>query len=146
MNSTWQTCPSPHELADLGIQSKESKLKLSLETRYRGNVVIVYCQGRIVYRDEAVALSNLVGEVLENRGKIILDLSGVSSIDSAGIGELVLLRSWAQSRNADLKWASPSPLVRELLDLTHVDSILEIHSSLSEALAAFPRGEVCADC
>jgi len=36
--------------------------------------------------------------------------------------------------------------VRELLDLTHVDSILEIHSSLSEALAAFRQGEVCADC
>jgi hypothetical protein len=36
--------------------------------------------------------------------------------------------------------------VRELLDLTHVDSILEIHPSLTEALAAFQRGEVCADC
>ena len=89
-----------------------AKLKLSLETRYRGNVVIVYCQGRIVYRDEAVALSNLVGEVLENRGKIILDLSGVSSIDSAGIGELVLLHTWAQSRNASChpSWESRARL------------------------------------
>ena len=121
-------------------------MKLSLETRYRGDVLIVHCQGRIVYRDEAVALSNLVGEVLENRGKVILDLSGVNSIDSAGICELVLLHTWAQSRNADLKWASPSPLVRELLDLTHVDSILEIHPSLTEALAAFQRGEICSDC
>ncbi len=146
MNNTWQTRLSGRELAGLGIQPKESKLKLSLETRYRGDVLIVHCQGRIVYRDEAVALSNLVGEVLENRGKVILDLSGVSSIDSAGIGELVLLHTWAQSRNADLKWASPSPVVRELLDLTHVDSVLEIHPSLTEALAAFQRGEVCADC
>ncbi len=146
MNSTWRTWPQPNEVADLGIQSKESKLKLSLETRHRGDVVIVYCQGRIVYRDEATALSCLVGTVLENGGKVVLDLSGVSSIDSAGIGELVLLHTWAQSKSADLKCASPSPLVRDLLDLTNLDSVLDIHPSLSAALAAFQPGEVCADC
>lgn len=121
-------------------------MKLSLETRQRGDVVIVYCQGRIVYRDEAAALSRLVGEVLESSGKVILDLSSVGSIDSAGIGELVLLHTWAQAKNAVLKCASPSPFVRDLLDLTRVDSFFEIHSSLKEALAAFEPAEVCADC
>jgi anti-sigma B factor antagonist len=121
-------------------------LKLSLETRRRGDVVIVYCQGRIVYRDEAAALSNLVGEVLEHGSKVVLDLSGVSTIDSAGIGELVLLHTWAQARNADLRCASPSPFVRDLLYLTRLDSFFEIHASLNDALAAFQPGEVCADC
>ena len=146
MDSTWQTWPPPNELVGLGIQPKESKLKLSLETRLRGDVVVVYCQGRIVYRDEAAALSGLVGEVLENSGKVVLDLSGVSSIDSAGIGELVLLHTWAQAKNADLKCASPSRFVRDLLGLTRLDSFFEIYPSLSEALAAFQPGEVCADC
>ena len=121
-------------------------MKLSLETRNRGDVIIVYCQGRIVYRDEAAALSRLVGEILENGGKVVLDLSGVSSIDSAGIGELAFLYTWARSQNADLKCASPSPLVRELLDLTNLDSVLEIHPSVPEALAAFQPAEACADC
>jgi anti-sigma B factor antagonist len=143
-NSTWQTWPQLQ--AGLGIQPKESKLKLSLETRHHGDVVIIYCQGRIVYRDEAAALSSLVGEVLRESGKVVLDLSGVSSIDSAGIGELVLLHSWAQAKNADLKCASPSPFVRDLLDLTRLDSFFEIHPSLNEALAAFQPREVCADC
>jgi anti-sigma B factor antagonist len=145
-NSTWQTWPQQHEPAGLGIQPKESKLKLSLETRHHGDVVIIYCQGRIVYRNEAAALSSLVGEVLRESGKVVLDLSGVSSIDSAGIGELVLLHSWAQAKNADLKCASPSPFVRDLLDLTRLDSFFEIHPSLNEALAAFQPREVCADC
>jgi len=146
-NSTnWQTWPQPLDLAALGIHHKESKLKLSLETRNRGDVMIVHCQGRIVYRDEAAALSRLVGEVLQNGGKVILDLSGVSSIDSAGIGELAFLYTWARSQNADLKCASPSPFVRDLLDLTNLDSVLEIHPSVGEALAAFQPREVCADC
>ena len=108
--------------------------------------MIVHCQGRIVYRDEAAALSRMVGEVLQNGGKVVLDLSGVSSIDSAGIGELAFLHTWAQSQNADLKYASPSPLVRDLLDLTNLDSVLEIHPSVCEALAAFQSAEACADC
>ena len=146
MNTNWQTSPQPPDLAAVGTQQKESKLKLSLETRNRGDVMIVHCQGRIVYRDEAAALSRVVSEILDNGGKVVLDLSGVSSIDSAGIGELAFLHTWARSQNAELKCASPSPLVRDLLDLTNLDSVLEIHSSIDEALAAFQPAEVCADC
>jgi len=145
-NANCETWPQPHSLAALATPPKELKLKLSLETRNRGDVIIVHCQGRIVYRDEAAALSRLVGEILANGSKVVLDLSGVSSIDSAGIGELASLYTRAQSHNADLKCASPSPLVRELLDLTNLNSVLEIHPSLGEALAAFQPGEVCADC
>jgi anti-sigma B factor antagonist len=146
METNCQMCPQPVLWASLGIQRKESKLKLSLETRQRGEVVVVHCQGRIVYRDEATALSSMVGELLEKGSKVVLDLSGVTSIDSAGIGELVLLHTSAQAKNAELKYASPSPFVRNLFDLTHVDSFLEIHPSLGEALAAFQPKAVFADC
>lgn len=145
-NTGWQFYSQPEYAAAFAAHYKESKLKLSLETRNRGDVMIVHCQGRIVYREEAVALSRLVGEILEQGGKVVLDLSGVSSIDSAGLGELAFLQSWAQSRRADLKCASPTTLVRELLDLTNLNSVLEIHPSVPEALAAFQSAEACADC
>jgi anti-sigma B factor antagonist len=145
MDTNWQTWSQPDPLAAWGVH-KELKLKLSLETRNHGDVMIIHCQGRIVYRDEAAALSRVAGEVLENSRKVILDLGGVSSIDSAGIGELALLHNWARSRNADLKCASPTPLVRNLLDLTNLDSVLEIHESVTAALDAFQPCEICADC
>ena len=142
----WESRTAEKLVAGRRIQPKESQLKLSLETRNNGDVVIVYCQGRIVYRDEAVALSDLVGGILENQGRVVLDLSGVHSIDSAGMGELVLLHTRAQAKNAELKWANPNAFVRNLFDLTQLDSFLEIHPSLGEALAAFQPSEVCADC
>src|ERR1700747_3539674 len=91
---------------------KEPKLKLSLETRNRGDVIVVHCQGRIVYRDEAATLSRVVGEVLQHTEKIVLDLSGVSSMDSAGIGELALLHTWAKGKNVNLKCAGANELVQ----------------------------------
>jgi len=121
-------------------------LKLSLETRNRGDVIVVHCQGRIVYRDEAAALSSLVGEVLESTSKLVLDLSGVSSMDSAGIGELALVQTWAQDKNVTLKCAGANSLVRSLLDLTNLDTVLDVHPTVESALESFREEQVTADC
>lgn len=146
METNCQTCPQPVLWAAPGIQAKESKLKLSLETRKRGEIVIVHCQGRIVYREEANTLPSVVGEVLQEGGKVVLDLSGVSAIDSAGIGELVLLHRHAEEKKAELKYANPRPFVMNFFDLTQVGSFLEIHPSVGEALAAFEASALCTEC
>ena len=145
MNTDWQTWRQPENLAAFGT-NKESQLKLSIETRNQGDVMIVHCHGRIVYRDEVAALSRLIAEVLEHSRKLVLDLSGVSSMDSAGLGELALLHTWAQGKNAVLKCAGPNSFVRNLLDLTNLDSVLEVHFSVEGALDSFQDDRVCADC
>jgi anti-sigma B factor antagonist len=155
MDTNWQMGPHP-QVAAAFEPYKESKLKLSLETRNRGEVIIVHCQGRIVYRDEAAALARVAGEVLQQARKLVLDLSGVSSIDSAGIGELALLQSWAQGRQGNLKLAGASPLVAELLELTNLDSVMEVYPSVDAAVDSFGEeqvgemqfgeDQVCADC
>lgn len=145
MDTNWQTWEQPAGPVVMQAQ-KEPKLKLSLETRNRGDVIVVHCQGRIVYRDEAAALSNLVNEVLESTSKLVLDLSGVSSIDSAGIGELALLQTWALDKNVSLKLAGANSLVRTLLDLTNLDTVLDVHPTIESALSAFREERVTADC
>ena len=76
-------------------RQKESKLKLSLEARNHGEVVVVHCHGRIVYRYEAAALSRVVGEMLHDRSKLVLELSGVRSIDSASHSTDSMSSGWA---------------------------------------------------
>jgi anti-sigma B factor antagonist len=151
MDTNWQMDQPPAAFAGLDFP-KELKLKLSLETRNRSNVIIVHCQGRIVYRDEAAALARVVGQALQQAPTVVVDLSGVNSIDSAGIGELALLQTRAQQESASLKYAGPTPLVSELLELTNLDSVLELHPTVDAALATFHNQEiqdegqqVCAD-
>jgi anti-sigma B factor antagonist len=138
---TWVQSLSPAAF-ELG---KEPKLKLSLETRNLGDVIIVYCQGRIVYRHEAAELSRLVGEVLKQTSRLVLDLSGVSNIDGAGIGELALLQILAQNRNVNLKCAAPSATVRNLLNLTNLDRVIDVHPSVAAALKSFREEPVGAN-
>jgi anti-anti-sigma factor len=144
IQSNWQTWDLAAPVT--GTIPKESKLKLSLETRNQGDVIVVHCQGRIVYRDEAAALSRVVGEILKSGSKLVLELSGVTAMDSAGIGELALLQTWAQERSAEFKCAGANPVVRTLLDLTNLDSVLEVHASLDSALESFREEQICADC
>jgi anti-anti-sigma factor len=119
------------------FQIKESKLTLSVQTRSHGDIVIIQLHGRIVYRDEAATFSHLVRETLAEGARVVLDLSGVTLIDGAGMGELAALHARAQSKHSDLKCAQLQPLVRRHLDLTRLTTFLEIHPSLDEAFTAF---------
>ncbi|HSY91470.1 MAG TPA: STAS domain-containing protein, partial [Candidatus Binatus sp.] len=104
----------------------------------------VHCQGRIVYRDEAAEFSRVVGEVMAQARRVVLDLSGVSAMDSAGIGELALVQTWAREKNVELKCGATG-VVRTLLALTNLDSVVEVHESVHSALASFREEQVCAD-
>jgi len=110
-------------------------LKLSLETRRLGDVIVVHCEGRVVFRDEAAALSRVAVEALQAAKEVVLDLEGVERIDSAGLGELVFVYVSAEGFGSTVKLAGPNPRVRALLDLTNLSSVFEIYPSLSEALA-----------
>ena len=109
-------------------------MKLSLETRRSGDVIIIHCEGRIVYRDEAAALSRVVGEALQDTREVILDFEGVENIDSAGLGELVLAHMAAEAEGKAVKLSSAKPHVRELLELTNLTSVLEIYPRLEDAI------------
>jgi len=85
-------------------------------------VVTVRCQGRLV-RGQETAL--LCGVIQQHGREIILDLSGVTAIDAAGIGALVSL----QVAGTYLRLVGPSFAVRQVLRLTSLDSVFEISES-----------------
>lgn len=111
-------------------------MKLSLEVWENQNGTVVRCRGRIVYR-EAAALSQKVSELLPHSRRLVLDLEGVEMIDSAGLGELVLLHMWAQAAGCEVKLAGASENIRQLLELTNLASVFEIHPSAEQALDSF---------
>jgi anti-sigma B factor antagonist len=115
---------------------EESNVKLKLKIRETEDVTVIHCQGRIAYRDEALALSEKVSELLPDTRQLVLELSGVEMIDSAGLGELVLALMSAQAQNCTIKLAAPRKSVRELLQLTNLTSVFEIHATVDDAVLA----------
>lgn len=117
------------------VDVKEDRLSLILETAKLGDALILRCKGRIVFRDEVVALSTIVGDSIQSSRLVILDLHGVSAIDSAGLGELVALHMWAQGSGCNLKMIGLSSRIRRLLELTNLTSVFEIYATEADAIA-----------
>ena len=65
---------------------------------------------------------------------IILNLSEMSGIDSAGLGRIILCMQKLQSQGIRLTLLNPAPHIRELLELFGFSSSLPICHSEEEAL------------
>ena len=114
--------------------------KLKLESTLVQDITVLRCQGRISYREEAVQFSQKVADLLPHSKRLIVDFSGVELIDSAGLGELVMVLLWSQASGCSIKLAAPRRNVLEMLRLTNLVSVLEIHPTLEGAVSAFhPR-------
>ncbi len=90
--------------------------------------VLLRCTGRIVAGEELNVLRS-VALAHSDRREIVLDLANVSTMDGAGIGMLAFLQARTRGTGLQLRIQNPSPRVRQLLELTNLDSVLEITPS-----------------
>jgi len=108
-------------------------MAFSITTREISRVTILDCVGRLVFGDEALHLRERAKELLKTKKVLVLNLTGVSYIDSGGLGVLVGLLTTARAGGGDLKLASPNERSREVLAITHLTEVFEIHPSAEKA-------------
>jgi anti-anti-sigma factor len=100
-------------------------------------ITLVQVHGRI---DSMTA--NQLGEALTREidgGNIhvVLDLSSVDYMSSAGLREIVTALKKAKRAAGDVRLAQPSDRVREVLEMAGLDTIFRIFSSQSDAIGSF---------
>jgi anti-anti-sigma factor len=71
-------------------------MNLKIEKRQVDGVNIVSCEGRVMFGEEANALRDFLKQSLSETPRMVLNLSGVTYIDSGGLGTL---RSCGRGRN-----------------------------------------------
>ena len=92
---------------------------LTVTAHNLAKTVVLRCHGRLVRGEESAILCAAV----QHHGKdIVLDLSGVSAMDAAGIGALVSL----QAAGVYLKLLNPTEPVRSVLRLTGLEAVFEV--------------------
>jgi anti-sigma B factor antagonist len=133
------TCASRETQAP-SSQDKERKLRLSLEIRAVEDVTVICCKGRIAYGAEATALSGEFAKLAPQTRRVVIDLSGVELIDAAGLRALISVALMAQASQCSVTLAAPGTFIRELLELTKLTSVFEVHPTLDAATIA-ARGQ-----
>ncbi len=111
---------------------------MHVEMRKAGDVVIVDLSGKLSAGLGDQILRDTIDELLgENWKKILLNLSGVCFLDSAGVGELVAGLRTAQHLGAALKMLNATERVQSTLYIARLLPVFEIFKDEQEALASF---------
>jgi anti-sigma B factor antagonist len=103
-----------------------------------GAVTVVDLSGRITLGEGSAAMRQLLGDLVSlGRKKIILNLAYVEYIDSSGLGELVRGYSSVAKAGGDLKLLHLTQRVHDLLQITKLFTVFDVHSDEAAALASF---------
>ena len=111
---------------------------MKANARHHGKVTVLDLSGKITIGEGDIKLREAVHALLEEgRKNLVLNLSGVSYMDSAGIGELVACYKRAKEKGASMKLLNPSGKVQDLLILTRLQEVFDIYRDEREALTSF---------
>jgi anti-anti-sigma factor len=108
------------ELADVAVPV------LSLCTSVDGDATIVQCTGKLTAGQTSL-LRDEVKRLIPESKKIVLDLTGLTLMDSLGLGTIVALYVSAKASGTKLVLINLSPRVGDLFRVTNVWSVLEVY-------------------
>ncbi len=113
-------------------------MSMKISTREVEGVTIVDLSGRITLGDETGKLRDAVRALLD-RGvrKIVLNLAGVSYIDSTGVGELVGCYTTVRNQGGEMKLMNLTQKVQDLFHVTKLYTIFDIKDDEFTAVKSF---------
>jgi len=102
------------------------------------DIVVVEIRGRIKIGKECERLEEAVSTLVRDaRKKVIIDLTGVTHIDSMGIREIVMAASHMKKAGGELRLAGANGHVEHILKMTHLDQIVGLRPTTELAAAGF---------
>jgi anti-sigma B factor antagonist len=112
---------------------------MQLEERIVGNVAIVKVTGDITLsKGGDVLLKDKVHSLIQQGHKnLLVDLSGVSYVDSAGLGQLVQTYATTKNRGGALKLLNVTKRIRDLLVVTKLLTVFDTYDSEATAIGSF---------
>lgn len=83
---------------------------------------------RVEFRKAAI---DLLETMPEGVGRLVIDLTPTRTIDSAGLGVLMLVQRRAVERRQRVSLRNPNDEIRFLLTLTKLDDLFDLESSFT---------------
>jgi anti-sigma B factor antagonist len=113
-------------------------MAFQLNTRKVGQVLVVEAVGRLTLTDGHTKLRDLIHvSTGEGAKKFVLNFVQVEYIDSHGVGELVRCYSVVRQTGGELKLACANRKVLDVLEISHLNRVFEIHAEAAAALKAY---------
>lgn len=111
---------------------------MQVTAQHREGVTVIYPKGKITIGVGDVALRDAVHEALDaGATKILINLKGVSTADSSGIGEMVSAYTTVTNRGGALKLCELPNKVTDVLQITQLITVFDVFDTEDEAIGSF---------
>lgn len=111
---------------------------MNISERNENGVTILDVAGKITIGVGDIAVRDAVHTALgSGKTNILLNLKGVTTIDSAGVGELVSAFTTVTNRGGRLKLVNLPSKVNDILQITQLITVFEVHDDEREAVESF---------
>lgn len=115
-------------------------MALKMTNRVVNGVAVIELEGRIVLGEESTALRETVKGLLAGGQKsIVLNMSNVTYIDSAGLGALVAAHHSAKTQAASLRLSNLGAKFQEVLQVTKLLTVFDVYDNETKAVASFAK-------
>jgi anti-anti-sigma factor len=111
-------------------------MKLKVEVHTDGGFALIRCTGQLIFGQESDVVCDYLDWACSHFRKCVLNLGGVEQIDAGGLGILAGCCRKARSMHCQLLLANVPRQVSEMLRLTRLSEVLEIHDSEEAAIHA----------
>ena len=116
----------------------ELVINLYINQRQAGDVTILDLKGRLRIGGNTVALHRSLRTLAkESKKLIVLNLAGVTHIDSCGLGELVASQVSVENQGGQLKLVGITEPVSELFGASKLTTVFDIYEDEAAALGHF---------
>ena len=111
-------------------------MKLQIKHRKADpGAAVVSLTGKVMLGEESAKIETLVRQLVGDcRVSIVMDLSGVTQIDSTGIGRFIACLMQVRRAGGTLRMAAAGGLVREVFRVTRLDTVLQFEPDVESAL------------
>lgn len=116
--------------------------KLTIEERQAGDVTVLVLTGQMLLDDGDLAFGKRI-RALVDRGiaKVVLDLGGVTHIDSSGVGMLVAKLKTLKEKGGDMKLLHLNPRAESLFGMLKILIVFERFDDEAAAVRSFAWAE-----
>lgn len=111
---------------------------LNVRAEKFGDVTVLHLRGRIIIGD-ATKILREIARAQTSACALVLDLAEVDVIDARGLGVLVELHHWAQSRGVEFRLMNVTLRVEKVLAITRLDTVFQTSRWMSERAVTTPR-------
>lgn len=114
-------------------------MSLSLNTRKVNGAVLVDMSGRLAAGEPVLLLRNTIRRFIEDGSrKFVLNLGGVSYIDSSGLGELIATYTTIRHQEGDVNLLNLSKSAKDLLQMTKLLTVFDCLDDEAKAVEKLP--------